>query len=87
MTYLMGLPWIVKMGLSIAFDIIDWFGFLPLIGEVTDILGTVLAYVLWGPFGLVAVTEVIMAGPLNVVDSFIPIVTLSGGLATLYGGG
>ena len=73
------LIWLIYILISITFDLFDFFfGWVPGFGSVIDFIGFVLAYVMWGPVGLIAVWELIAVGPGNVADAFVPTLTLIG---------
>lgn len=73
------LIWVIYIFISITFDLFDFFfGWVPGFGSVLDFIGFVLAYVMWGPAGLIAVWELIAVGPGNVADAFVPTLTLIG---------
>ena len=75
----MPIPWIFKMLIAGCFDIIDFlFGWMPGIGDLLDGVGIALAIFLWGPMGLIAAWALIAFGPGNVVDMWIPTVTIIG---------
>ena len=66
-----------KLILSIAFDAADFFvGRIPVFGTVFDIIGGVLAIVLWGSNGAIQFWEVIDVT--DQFDGFVPTVTLIG---------
>jgi hypothetical protein len=64
-----------RLALSIVIDIADFtFGRIPIFGTVTDGVGTVVLYALWGPAGLVNAWELVDFT--DQVDGFIPTATL-----------
>lgn len=71
------LPVSVKLIIAIAYDGLDFlFGWIPIAGTLMDLLGTALAVLLFGTKGLIYFWEVIAFGPGNVIDAFIPTMTL-----------
>ena len=66
-----------RLALSIVIDIADGiFGRLPVFGTVTDGIGTVVLWALWGPAGLINAWELVDIT--DQVDGFIPTATLIG---------
>jgi len=64
-----------RLALSIIIDIADFtFGRIPIFGTVTDGIGTVVLFALWGPAGLVNAWELIDVT--DQADGFIPTATL-----------
>jgi len=64
-----------RLALSIVIDIADFtFGRIPIFGTVTDGVGTVVLYALWGPAGLVNAWELVDFT--DQADGFIPTATL-----------
>jgi hypothetical protein len=76
--WLSDLPTPVKFGISIAWDIGDFFA-PPVIETFTDILGGVLAFALWqAPVLSIVGTGVEVADVTGRVDAFLPTLTLTG---------
>ncbi len=74
---------ILKLILSIAFDVADFFvGRIPVFGTVFDVLGGILAIFLWGGIGSLQLLEVIDIT--DQLDGFIPTVTLAGLASILF---
>lgn len=64
-----------RLALSVAIDVMDFtMGRIPIFGTVTDGVGTLVLYLLWGPAALVNLWEV--ADVTDFVDGFIPTATL-----------
>lgn len=79
-----GLPYSIKMIISIIWDILDFFiGRIPGFGTLWDFAGTLLALLLWGGPGLLALWEVFEVT--DQLDAEIPTLTLIGLLS--YSGG
>lgn len=75
----MPIPWIFKMMIAVCFDIFDFvFGWIPGLGSVIDGVGIALAIFLWGPMGLISIWELIAFGPGNLIDMWIPTLTIIG---------
>ena len=67
--------WLIKMVISIAFDVIDFF-MPPGFGTIFDALGGVLGVILWkgpGAFQFLELLDVT-----DRIDAFIPTLTLAG---------
>lgn len=76
---------IIGFVLSIIFDVADFFiGRIPGFGTLFDLGGSLMAYKLWGPVGLLQLWEVIDIT--DQADGFVPTVTISGVFAMIYGG-
>lgn len=66
-----------RLALSILIDIADFtLGRIPIFGTVTDGVGTIVLFALWGPAGLVNAWELVDVT--DQVDGFIPTATLIG---------
>lgn len=79
-----GLPYSIKMIISIIWDLLDFtIGRVPGFGTLFDFAGTLLALLLWGAPGLLAVWEVFDVT--DQLDAEIPTLTLIGILS--YSGG
>lgn len=79
-----GLPYSIKMIISIIWDLLDFtIGRIPGFGTLFDFAGTLLALLLWGAPGLLAVWEVFDVT--DQLDAEIPTLTLIGLLS--YSGG
>ncbi len=64
-----------RLALSIVIDIADFtLGRIPIFGTVTDGIGTIVLFALWGPAGLVNAWELIDVT--DQADGFIPTATL-----------
>ncbi len=64
-----------RLALSIIIDIADFtFGRIPVFGTVTDGVGTIVLFALWGPAGLLNAWELIDVT--DQADGFIPTATL-----------
>jgi len=73
-----------KMMIAGSFDLLDFlFGWVPGLGDLLDGLGIALAIFLWGPMGLIAAWELVVFGPGNMVDMWIPTLPLIG-LVEMY---
>ena len=65
----------LKLAFSVLIDVLDFtLGRIPVFGTVTDGVGTLVLYLLWGPAGLVNAWEVIDVT--DQIDGFIPTATL-----------
>ena len=65
----------LKLAFSVVIDVFDFtLGRIPIFGTVTEGVGTVVLYAMWGPAGLVNALE--MVDFTDQVDSFIPTATL-----------
>lgn len=72
-----GLPTGLKLIISIVWDVLDaLIGRIPGFGTVWDIAGTLLAFKLWGVWGLGAIWEVFE--PTDQIDGFLPTMTIIG---------
>lgn len=76
------LPTWVKFVIAILYDMVD-FLIPPGIGSIYDIIGIPLGYAMWGPLGLVNAWELLE--PTDVLDSFVPTMTIAG-LVVTFGG-
>lgn len=80
----MVVPLPVKFIIAVIWDFLDFtIGRIPVFGTMFDILGMVVALMLWGPLGIVALWEVI-----DITDQFdaeVPTVTLIGIISVLGG--
>ena len=66
---------VVKLIIAIVIDIIDFtVGRILGTGMVLDLVIAIIAVVLWGPAGLVALWE--LADPSEQIDGFVPTMTL-----------
>ena len=78
------IPWMFKMMIAGSFDLLDFlFGWVPGLGDLLDGLGIALGIFLWGPMGLIAAWELVVFGPGNMVDMWIPTLTIIG-LVEMY---
>ncbi len=69
--------WIMKMLVSAAFDIMDFFlGRIPGIGTIIDIAGGFLGIALWGGRGALQFLEIIDLT--DQIDGFVPTLTIAG---------
>jgi hypothetical protein len=67
----------VRLGISILIDLFDTLlGRVPIFGTVTEGVGTVVLYSLWGPAGLAYLLE--LADISDQIDGFVPMATLIG---------
>ena len=67
----------VRLAISLAIDLFDTLlGRLPIFGTVTEGIGSVVLYFLWGPAGLAYLWE--LADVTDQLDGFIPTATLMG---------
>lgn len=74
---------IIKLILSITFDVADFFvGRIPIFGTFFDILGGLLSIYLWGGIGSIQFLEIIDIT--DQIDGFIPTVTLAGIASTFF---
>jgi hypothetical protein len=65
----------LRLALSIAIDVADFtLGRIPIFGSVTEGVGTIVLFALWGPAGLAYVWE--LADFTEQVDGFVPTATL-----------
>jgi hypothetical protein len=65
----------LKLAFSVIIDVFDFtLGRIPIFGTVTEGVGTLVLYAMWGPAGLVNALE--MVDFTDQVDSFIPTATL-----------
>lgn len=67
---------VVKLALAVLLDILDFsaLSMMPGTGMITDVIMGAIAFVLWGPVGLLAFWEAL--NPIEPVDAFIPTMTL-----------
>lgn len=72
-----------RLGISLAFDILDSMKLPILAGPLSGIIGTALAINLWGNNGALASWEILELS--DTLDRFIPSVTLTGILSILRG--
>lgn len=80
-----GIPPGIKLIISIIWDLLDFFiGRIIGFGTLFDIVGTLLAFKLWGVWGLGAIWEVFE--PTDQIDGFVPSLTIIG-LLSMAGGG
>lgn len=67
----------IRLAISLAIDLFDTLlGRLPIFGTVTEGVGSVVLYFLWGPVGLAYLWE--LADITDQIDGFIPTATLIG---------
>lgn len=67
----------LRLAFSVLIDVLDFtLGRVPIFGTVTDGVGTVVLWALWGPAGLINLWEV--ADFTDFFDGFIPTATLIG---------
>ncbi|QGZ96706.1 hypothetical protein [Terricaulis silvestris] len=65
----------LRLAFSIVIDLFDFtLGRIPIFGTVTEGVGTIVLYALWGPAGLVNLLE--MVDFTEQADAFIPTATL-----------
>jgi len=64
-----------KFAIAIAYDAIDFFS-IPVLGQIYDVIGIPLGYILWGPLGLTNAWELL--DPVDTIDRFVPTMTLAG---------
>lgn len=65
----------LRLAFSIALDVFDFsFGRIPVFGSVTEGVGTVVLFLLWGPAGLLNLWE--LADMTDQFDGFVPTATL-----------
>lgn len=65
----------LRLAFSIVIDVFDFtLGRIPIFGSVTEGVGTVVLFALWGPAGLVNLLELVDFT--DQADSFIPTATL-----------
>lgn len=76
------IPIWLKFAISITYDVVDIFS-VPVLGSLYDIIGVPLGVALWGPWGFAQIWEVL--DPTDVVDRFVPTMTIAG-LIVYYGG-
>jgi len=66
---------LVKLALAVLLDILDFtLGRITGVGSVVDVVFAGIAFVLWGPIGLIHLWEV--ADPSDQIDGFVPTMTL-----------
>lgn len=66
---------IAKLIIAVALDVIDFtVGRIIGAGTVLDLVYAIIAVLLWGPAGLIALWE--LADPSEVIDGFVPTMTL-----------
>ena len=67
----------IRLALSLAIDLFDTLlGRIPIFGAVTEGLGTIVLYALWGPAALAYLWE--LADITEQIDGFVPTATLIG---------
>jgi hypothetical protein len=67
--------YLLKLAFSVVIDVLDFtLGRIPVFGTVTDGVGTLVLFLLWGPAGLVNAWEVVDVT--DQIDGFIPTATL-----------
>ncbi len=65
----------LKLAFSVLIDVLDFsLGRIPIFGTVTDGVGTLVLYAMWGPAGLVNAWELVDVT--DQADAFIPTATL-----------
>ncbi|HRK63922.1 MAG TPA: hypothetical protein PLN53_05960 [Terricaulis sp.] len=65
----------MKLAFSVVIDVLDFtLGRIPIFGTVTDGVGTLVLYAMWGPAGLVNAWELVDFT--DQADAFIPTATL-----------
>lgn len=67
---------LAKLALAVLLDILDFsiLSLLPGTGIATDLIMGAIAFVLWGPVGLLAFWEAL--NPVEPIDAFVPTMTL-----------
>ena len=75
---------LIKLGISIIWDILDFmFGSVPVLGTLLDMIGGVLAMLLWGKLGVLAFGELLDVTGL--LDAYVPTLTLIGIISIIKG--
>lgn len=65
----------LRLAFSVAIDVLDFtLGRIPIFGSVTDGVGSIVLWALWGPIGLVNLWELVDIT--DQADAFIPTATL-----------
>ena len=78
------LPLSFKFIIAILWDIFDFtIGRIPGLGSLLDIIGMVIALMLWGPLGILALLELVDVT--DQLDAEIPSVTLIGIISVMSG--
>lgn len=71
------MSWTLKMIVSIAFDVMDFFiGRIPGVGTAIDIGGGILGVALWGTPGALQFIEILDVT--DQIDAFLPSLTIAG---------
>lgn len=73
--------WAWRFAIAAIWDLLDFLlGWIPVVGDVWDVLGAVVSLALWGAnWGTIAPgLEAIGVGPLDVIDGPFPSVTIAG---------
>ncbi len=74
---MLALPLGIKFVISIIWDVLDLtVGRIPGFGMAFDFFGTLLAFLLWGVWGIAAIWE--MFDPTEQFDGFVPTLTVIG---------
>lgn len=75
---MIALPIGIKLVISLIWDALDFtIGRVPAFGTIFDLIGTLLAIMLWGVPGLISLGEVFL-DPTDQIDGFIPTLTIIG---------
>lgn len=65
----------LKLAFSVVIDVLDFsLGRIPIFGTVTDGVGTIVLYAMWGPAGLLNAWELVDVT--DQIDGFVPTATL-----------